>query len=672
MFRASMFQTSARVTGRLRLAALAAVLTSCAVLASAVVSPVDARPSQEQMAASADPRPPEYGVHIERQVPVQMSDGVVLRADVYYPADLSTGGRAEGRFPVLLSQNPYSSAQLVSGPVAGTFDFFPRRGYIFILTQVRGTGTSEGEYCFLCEREQQDGVELVNWAARELSGSNGKVGLAGCSYLGVNQYFTAARVGADSPLKAIAPGGNGSSVYRSSVFLGGVPTETLLVFNAATPYYGADGVSLVAEIEAGGDAAYDGDYWQERMPANYAENIVRNGIPALITAHWSDVHVSTTAEMYAMLQNAFYGRDIWEPMRQEHSTTPRYQFIMYPGPHCDGYYENPDVLEWFDTWLMGQETGQANDHTMRLYELGSDRWVETSAYPFVDRYTPYYLHNDGSLRLSAPTSSAGSDSLAFGGGSLTYETDPFEDGATIAGPMSLSLYASSTTRNMLLTADLLDVAPDGTVTRLITTGGLIGSMRELDPDRTWRDKSGNISRPYQPFAADDYLTPGVLARFDIELRNRLVSVPPGHRIRLIVKSVADCNEMVSNPGQFRGVGPCLLVPTLPQNQTLAGGVYDIRHNSQWPSHLSVPLLPYLYDFGTRRPQGAPPPGKPVASGAEHARQTGTSDDDNIETAVRSERLPATGSGTLTGFGLAAALCAPWLTRHVRRAQTRRR
>jgi predicted acyl esterase len=36
-----------------------------------------------------------------------MSDGTVLRTNVYYPTDPSTGQEAGGSFPVLLSQTPY-------------------------------------------------------------------------------------------------------------------------------------------------------------------------------------------------------------------------------------------------------------------------------------------------------------------------------------------------------------------------------------------------------------------------------------------------------------------------------------------------------------------------------------------------------------------------------------
>lgn len=59
-------------------------------------------------------------------VTVRMSDGVTLVGDVIYPADPTTGQRADGRFPVLLVQNPYycdtteSSLALATKSAAGS------------------------------------------------------------------------------------------------------------------------------------------------------------------------------------------------------------------------------------------------------------------------------------------------------------------------------------------------------------------------------------------------------------------------------------------------------------------------------------------------------------------------------------------------------------------------
>src|SRR5205085_1977996 len=159
-------------------------------------------------AAPADPwhaGPARYGVSRPTQVWVTMSDGNRLAADVYRPLDQRTGKPASGRFPVVMAQTPYgkrsSPTTSAYGSDLGGDGYFPelvRHGYVNVVADVRGTGSSDGDFSLFGPREMQDGVELVRWAAG-LPGTTGKVGLAGSSYLGLNQVFTAALIGRDSP-----------------------------------------------------------------------------------------------------------------------------------------------------------------------------------------------------------------------------------------------------------------------------------------------------------------------------------------------------------------------------------------------------------------------------------------------------------------------------------------
>ena len=55
----------------------------------------------------AKPRPATYEVGKDANVAVPMSDGTILRADVYYPTDPGTGQAAQGPFPVIMVQTPY-------------------------------------------------------------------------------------------------------------------------------------------------------------------------------------------------------------------------------------------------------------------------------------------------------------------------------------------------------------------------------------------------------------------------------------------------------------------------------------------------------------------------------------------------------------------------------------
>src|SRR4051794_26607819 len=93
-----------------------------------------------------------YGVVEQKNLPIVMSDGTTLRANVFSPADPATGKAAAGRFPVVLTETAYGkdaggSASSFTG-LLGDPGYFAKRGYIGVLVDVRGTGASEGEWAF--------------------------------------------------------------------------------------------------------------------------------------------------------------------------------------------------------------------------------------------------------------------------------------------------------------------------------------------------------------------------------------------------------------------------------------------------------------------------------------------------------------------------------------------
>ncbi|MGH3503909.1 MAG: CocE/NonD family hydrolase, partial [Nocardioidaceae bacterium] len=152
-------------------------------------------------------RPATYGVAKTSNVAITMSDGVVLYADVYRPAG-PDGKPAAGTFPVVLTQNPYNK----STPVLGFSNtYLVKRGYVDVVVDVRGTGSSHGTWSSFGKREQRDGYELVRWA-HSRAWSNGKVALWGASYMAINQFFTAAQH--PPGLKALFPIVPAGDVYR--------------------------------------------------------------------------------------------------------------------------------------------------------------------------------------------------------------------------------------------------------------------------------------------------------------------------------------------------------------------------------------------------------------------------------------------------------------------------
>ena len=103
-------------------------------------------------------------------------DGVRLDADVYRP-------NAEGPFPVLLMRQPYGRA-IASTIVYAHPCWYAAHGYIVVIQDVRGRGSSEGTFT-LFENEVADGEDTLKWAA-ELPGCDGQIGMYGFSYQGMN------------------------------------------------------------------------------------------------------------------------------------------------------------------------------------------------------------------------------------------------------------------------------------------------------------------------------------------------------------------------------------------------------------------------------------------------------------------------------------------------------
>ena len=580
-----------------------------------------------------------YGMSVVSNVPIKMNDGVTLFANIGYPTDPATGQRAPGRYPVMLTQNPYV------GPTRNPDPFFVARGYIYASVTVRGTldseapgGTAANPGILVSDmfgpRQTQDGVELVNWAAgrsgfngvpgaQGLDGSNGVVGLTGCSQLGDNQLFTAAAVGPDSPVKAILPACAGST-YDGVYFSGGIPSPIVPLFGAGLsgllsgPQHAAEnnaaGAALEQNILSGGPEAYDTSYWQQRTTTpSLVAQIVRNGIPALLWTGWNAPDNIGSLAMYAAFQNTWLGRPYYAPMETHQPTTGRYQIVVGPWGHGQGLDESIE-LEWFDTWLKGEHTDMADTRTpMHIYANGegSDSgWVNASTNPVAPRYTSYDLSGSGALVVGGygePAGGAGSssDTIVWGQPSspdttLSYTTPTYPRGATLAGPVSATIYASSSNENLELIATLYDVAPDGTTTN-VATGSLLGSMRAVDQRQSWYEE-GLLIQPDHPFSADKYVAAGQTARYDITIYPTVWSLPAGDSLRLTLSTQEPASVCNSQLTALLPAVPCVL--TTPQQATLPGGVYQIDHSRSLPSSVNLPLLPS--DYLPAAPNGTTP------------------------------------------------------------------
>ncbi|MDI9330473.1 MAG: CocE/NonD family hydrolase [Alphaproteobacteria bacterium] len=150
-------------------------------------------------------------MRFEQDVAIEASDGLLLRANVFRPD-------APGRYPVVMAHGSYGKdmhfshafkpqweklnriypglgTQGSSGRYLRWETVDPERwvpdGYVVVQVDSRGTGKSPGYLDPFSPREIQDDFDCIEWAGVQ-DWSNGKVGLLGVSYYGIEQWQVAA------------------------------------------------------------------------------------------------------------------------------------------------------------------------------------------------------------------------------------------------------------------------------------------------------------------------------------------------------------------------------------------------------------------------------------------------------------------------------------------------
>ena len=184
--------------------------------------------------------------------------------------------------------------------------------------------------------------------------------------------------------------------------------------------------------------------------------------------------------------------------------------------------------------------------------------------------------------ISVPSGTAGllapcvsDDQLSQSGPwAITYTSSRFAHSETVAGPITATVYASSTTPETELVAELEDVTPSG-ASYPLSEGALLGSLRAVDKNRSWT-AGGMTVLPYHPYtqASAKPVSTGAVTEYQIQVFPTLATIAAGNRLRLTL-STADAPHLTPLPGE------------LPQ---LAGGVYTIERSARAPSSITLELI----------------------------------------------------------------------------------
>lgn len=312
-------------------------------------------PAGSRHAKGALPLPCE--IVLERDVTLVLRDGARIYADVYRPQ----GGAA---VPAIVNWAPYGKG----GTGYQHLDRYPNRigigrsrlsglqswegndpaywcahGYAIVQVDARGAFNSEGDIHALGNGEGRDGHDAVELIA-ELPWCNGRVGLAGNSYLAAVQWFIAAQ--RPPHLAAIAPWEGAYDVYRQMLGRGGIPRVTFATLISATLYGKGQIEDAVAMLDE--RPRFD-EYWADKVP-----DLASIDVPAYVTASYTNqLHADGTLRAWAALAG------------------PKWLRIHNTMEWPDFYEERnvEDLRRFFDHHLKRLDNGWASTPPVRMSVL---------------------------------------------------------------------------------------------------------------------------------------------------------------------------------------------------------------------------------------------------------------------------------------------------------------
>ena len=282
-----------------------------------------------------------------------------------------------------------------------------------------------------------------------------------------------------------------------------------------------------------------------------------------------------------------------------HLVGPRRVGDLDFGPQADIDFR-PIELRWYDYWLKGVDNGIMDEPPVSIFVMGEDKWRSEPGWP-LDRAegTKVYFRSsgransrfgDGRLSSSTPAQEP-PDSFVYDpedpvptyGGNvsmqprtsgprdqraiqrrddvLIYTGPVLEEDVEVTGRVLATLYAATTAPDTDFTAKLVDVHPNG-YARILTEGIVRGRYRNS-------------------FEKEEFITPGEVLEYTIDLWSVSHVFQKGHRIQLEISS-SNFPKYDRNPNTGHKFA---------EDSELRKATQTIYHDSRYPSHVVLPVVP---------------------------------------------------------------------------------
>jgi predicted acyl esterase len=567
------------------------------------------------------------GMKIDWDAPIEMDDGIVLRADVFRPV-------ADGKYPVILSYGPYAKGLAMqegyksqwlriikAAPevLEGSSNkyqnwelFDPEKwvphGYVLVRVDSRGAGRSPGYLETWSPREAQDIATSVDWAGVQ-PWSNGKVGLHGISYYSMNQWQAA-------PLKpkhlaALCIWEGSSDYYRELCRHGGIlsdfysswyPRQVTAVQHGIGERGAKSAVTgepVAGPLNLGDDelrknrADCDGDALRHRLLDDYHKSRLPKfediETPLFSAGNWGGMGLHPRGNFEGFLRAG--SKQKW---LEVHGDTHFTLFYANYGQELQ--------RQFFDRFLKGIDNGwDKRPRVMLQVRHPGEKFVARAEneWPLArTKWTRFFLRKNLSLGESVigETASLAYDALGEG---LTFSTPPMSEALEITGPVAAKLWLSSSSSDADVFLVLRVFDPAGKEVTFIGSndprvpvglGWLRASHRKLDPKE---------SKPYRPYHTHDEeqpLKPGEPVELDIEIWPTSVVVPVGYHLTLTVRGkdyeVDGTDAALPHaPYPMKGVGPFTHTHPLDRPAAIFGGTNTLHFGVKFAPYLLLPVIP---------------------------------------------------------------------------------
>jgi uncharacterized protein len=568
----------------------------------------------------------EAGMVIEWDLPIEVDDGLVLRADVFRP----TG---EGRYPVILTHGPYakglhfadgytnqwnalcsahpdveagSSNRYQSWELPDPDKWVPH-GYALVRVDSRGAGASPGFLDVWSERETSDFFQCIEWAAAQ-SWCDGKVGLSGISYYAINQWQVAAL--RPPHLAAICPWEGAADWYRDAARHGGI----LCSFSG--DWYGHQVAVVQHGVgEAGGRNRETGKLIAgdetlsseqlERNRADFGRDIAEHG---LIDDYYSSSRIPDLTQIDVPMLSAGnwggHGLHLRGNVEGFVRSSSKHKWLELHGlEHWTHYYTDYGRTlqkEFFDHFLKDLDNGWDQRPPVLLnvrHHDGSFTLRAEQDWPIPrTRWTKLYLDaGERSLTLAEPGKESAVSYMGKGEG-VTFSWK-LEEAIELTGPLAAKLFVSSETVDADIFVILRAFDPAGEELTFqgalephspLAHGWLRASHRNLDHA---------LSVPERPYHTHDQirpLEPGQIYELDVEVLPTCITLPAGYTLALSVRGVDyRYSAKVERFGWFEmtGVGPFKHESDLDRPDDVFGGSVTVYTGGGRASYLLTPVIP---------------------------------------------------------------------------------